>query len=60
MDKLTKKHDNTETGRKRTKQNFTNDGKFNTNKNQTRSDLADALYRREVTLVNKAKELQCD
>ena len=41
MDEPTKKHDNTETGRKRTKRNFTNDGKKRTGR-----DLADTLYKR--------------
>ena len=52
MDEPTKKHDNTETGRKRTKRNFTNDGKKRTGR-----DLADTLYKRGATLVTKQKEL---
>ena len=57
MAEPTKKPDNTERGGKRTKRNFTNEGKFNTDKKRTGHGQADALYRRGVTLINKAKQL---
>ena len=53
----TKTIDKTKAGRKWTKRNFTNDGKFDTDIRRTGHDLAGALYRRGTTLINKAKEL---
>ena len=56
-DEPSKQAHKNKTRRKWSKRNFTNDGKFNTDKKRTGHDLADALYRRGMTLINKAKEL---